>query len=68
MIYNPAIAIVCLAFALPRLIILALYGPVFFDDSADFTLYAERILAGTEWLYSPELGSGMPITYCVPYG
>ena len=63
MIFNPAIAIVCLAFALPRLTILALYGPVFFDDSADFTLYAERILAGTEWLYSPESGSGMPITY-----
>ncbi len=63
MISNPAVAIVCLAFALPRLVILALYGPVFFDDSADFTLYAERILAGTEWLYSPETGSGMPITY-----
>ena len=63
MIFNPAVAIVCLAFALPRLAILVLYGPVFFDDSADFTLYADRILAGTEWLYSPETGSGMPITY-----
>ena len=48
MIFNPAIAIVCLAFALPRLTILALYGPVFFDDSADFTLYAERILAALD--------------------
>jgi len=63
MIRNPAIAFVLVAFALPRLAVLAFYGPIFFDDSTDYTLYAERILAGTEWVHTAEIGEGMPITY-----
>ena len=57
------LSIVIAVFLVARLLVFAIFGAIQFPDTADYILYAERILAGTAWLHTPETGSGFPVTY-----